>query len=68
MDTITVGVGSAGTITGVGETIKAWTNDVRIVAVEPLRIRLWAAVSPAGTASRISAMASCRRYNALWIM
>ena len=34
-NTITVGVGSAGTITGVGETIKAWTNDVRIVAVEP---------------------------------
>ena len=25
----------AGTITGVGETVKAWTNDVRIVAVEP---------------------------------
>ena len=24
-----------GTITGVGETVKAWTNDVRIVAVEP---------------------------------
>ena len=35
VDTITVSVGSAGTITGVGETIKAWTNDVRIVAVEP---------------------------------
>ena len=35
MDAITVGVGSAGTVTGVGETIKAWTNDVRIVAVEP---------------------------------
>ena len=35
VDTITIGVGSAGTITGVGETIKAWTNDVRIVAVEP---------------------------------
>ena len=34
-NTITIGVGSAGTITGVGETIKAWTNDVRIVAVEP---------------------------------
>ena len=28
-------VGSAGTITGVGETLKAWTNDVRMVAVEP---------------------------------
>lgn len=35
VDTITIGVGSGGTITGVGETIKAWTNDVRIVAVEP---------------------------------
>ncbi len=35
MDAITIGVGSAGTVTGVGETIKAWTNDVRIVAVEP---------------------------------
>ena len=35
VDAITIGVGSGGTITGVGETIKAWTNDVRIVAVEP---------------------------------
>ena len=35
VDTITIGVGSAGTVTGVGEAIKAWTNDVRIVAVEP---------------------------------
>ncbi len=26
---------AAGTVTGVGETIKAWTNDVRIAAVEP---------------------------------
>ena len=26
---------SGGTITGVGETVKAWTNDIRIVAVEP---------------------------------
>lgn len=35
VDAVVVGVGSAGTITGVGETVKAWTNDVRIVAVEP---------------------------------
>lgn len=35
VDSIVIGVGSAGTITGVGETIKAWTDDVRIVAVEP---------------------------------
>ena len=35
VDSVVVSVGSAGTITGVGETVKAWTNDVRIVAVEP---------------------------------
>lgn len=35
VDAVTIGVGSGGTVTGVGETIKAWTNDVRIVAVEP---------------------------------
>ncbi|MCI2046267.1 MAG: pyridoxal-phosphate dependent enzyme [Faecalibacterium sp.] len=35
VDAVVVGVGSGGTITGVGETIKAWTNDVRMVAVEP---------------------------------
>ena len=35
VDAIVIGVGSGGTITGVGETVKAWTNDVRIVAVEP---------------------------------
>ena len=35
VDSVVIGVGSAGTITGVGETLKAWTNDVRIVAVEP---------------------------------
>ena len=35
VDSIVIGVGSGGTIAGVGETVKAWTNDVRIVAVEP---------------------------------
>lgn len=35
VDAVVVGVGSGGTITGVGETVKAWTSDVRIVAVEP---------------------------------
>ena len=35
IDAVVIGVGSGGTVTGVGETIKAWTNDVRIVAVEP---------------------------------
>ena len=35
VDAIAVSVGSGGTITGVGECIKAWTNDVQIIAVEP---------------------------------
>lgn len=35
VDAVVIGVGSGGTITGVGETVKAWTNDVRVIAVEP---------------------------------
>lgn len=35
IDTIVAGVGSGGTITGVGEFIKAWTNHIRMAAVEP---------------------------------
>lgn len=35
LDAIVAGVGSGGTITGVGEYIKAWYPDVRMVAVEP---------------------------------
>ena len=35
VDALFIGVGSGGTITGVGECVKAWTNDVQVVAVEP---------------------------------
>lgn len=35
IDAIIAGVGSGGTISGVGEVVKAWHNEVRIVAVEP---------------------------------
>lgn len=35
LDAVVVGVGSGGTISGVGEQIKAWTSGVRIIAVEP---------------------------------
>jgi cysteine synthase A len=39
VDAVMIGVGSGGTVTGVGETVKAWTNDVRVVAVEPYESR-----------------------------
>lgn len=35
IDIIVIGVGSAGTITGVGEYLKAWAGNVQVVAVEP---------------------------------
>ncbi len=35
LDAIVIGVGSAGTITGVGEYAKAWIGDVKVIAVEP---------------------------------
>ena len=51
-----MGVGSAGTVTGVGETIKGWTNNVRIVAVEPYENQARAAALPDATALRRSAL------------
>ncbi len=35
LDAIVIGVGSGGTITGVGEYAKAWIPNVRVIAVEP---------------------------------
>ena len=35
IDAIVAGVGSGGTVTGVGEYVKAWTNHIRMAAVEP---------------------------------
>lgn len=35
IDAVVAGVGSGGTLTGVGEHVKAWTNHIRMVAVEP---------------------------------
>ena len=36
LDFVVAAVGSGGTISGVGEYIKAWTNGIRIIAVEPV--------------------------------
>lgn len=35
IDTVVIGVGSGGTITGVGEYLKGWAGNVRIIAVQP---------------------------------
>lgn len=35
LDAVVIGVGSGGTITGVGETVKAWVPGAKVVAVEP---------------------------------
>ncbi len=35
VDIVVIGVGSAGTLSGVGEYLKAWAGNVRVVAVEP---------------------------------
>ena len=35
LDAVVIGVGSGGTITGVGEYLRAWENTVKVVAVEP---------------------------------
>ena len=40
LDTIVIGVGSGGTITGVGEYVRAWENQIRMVAVEPHESRV----------------------------
>lgn len=40
LDRLVVGVGSGGTITGCGEYIKAWTNGVQVIGVEPSESRV----------------------------
>lgn len=42
IDAVIVGVGSGGTITGVGEFLKAWYPDIRMVAVEPFESQVLA--------------------------
>lgn len=62
MDAIVIGVGSGGTVTGVGETIKAWTNDVRIAAVEPYESQaLGGGLTRPPRPSAIWVMALCRK-------
>jgi cysteine synthase A len=60
LDVLVSGVGTGGTITGVGEVIKARKPDFRVVAVEPEDSAVLSGGDrPARTRSRASARASC---------
>lgn len=59
VDAIVLGVGTGGTVTGVGEVLKARKPDLRMIAVEPEASPCSAAARPARTRSRESARASC---------
>ena len=59
VDIVVSGVGTGGTITGVGQALKAKKPSVRMVAVEPTASPVLSAARPVRTRSRASAPASC---------
>lgn len=61
LDAVVAGVGSGGTITGVGEYIKAWYPDVKVVAVEPYESQAIGGGYIGRTTSRAWARALCRK-------
>ena len=59
VDVLVAGVGTGGTITGVGEHLREQEPQLRVVAVEPRAPPCSPAAAPAHIASRASARASC---------
>ena len=60
VDIIISGVGTGGTITGVGQVLKPRKPSLKIIAVEPEESPVFRAARPGRTRSRASARASCR--------
>lgn len=63
VDAVISGVGTGGTITGVGEVLKQRNKDVRIIAVEPEDSPVLSGGQPARTRSRASGPASCPAFS-----
>ena len=61
VDVFVAGVGTGGTITGVGEVLKERNPKAQVVAVEPAASPVLSGGSPGRTGSRGSAPDSCRR-------
>ena len=61
VDIVVAGIGTGGTITGVGQVLKCRKPGVQIVAVEPEESPILNGGSPARTRSRASAPTSSRR-------
>lgn len=61
VDIFVAGVGTGGTITGVGKYLKSRNPDIRIVAVEPFSSPVLTQGTPAPTRFRALARASCRK-------
>ena len=63
LDAFVAGVGTGGTITGVGQVLKPRLPELKIFAVEPRIRRFSPAASPVHTRSRASARGSCRMFS-----